>query len=252
MPFAGQLARKINRKSPRKSTENRSPETPRGTQNRLKIASGTLSGHPVACKSVPKASRERLGSVPERPRRAPGVPGGSPRAPRDAIKGALERPGARRGDQNRRQVASGSEKIEFFSHGSFAQAFRSDDSFHDFGQFSVFSQNAKSLFRTTPASKNRGSALRAASLDARLLQPRKTSKIDPKINPKSSKTASRGVSGALFGRLLSLEVTRSSDSGRLGATRAARRATRSDQVGRSGSVGVGRIGQGARIPRVLC
>ena len=126
MPFAGQLARKINRKSMRKSTENRSPETPRGTQNRFKIAPGTLSGQPVACKSVPKASQERLGSVPERPRRAPGVPGGSPRAPCGARKGALERPGARRGDQNRRQVASGSGKIEFSSRCAFAKHRRSD------------------------------------------------------------------------------------------------------------------------------
>ena len=74
-----------------KSTEDRSPEMPRGTQNRLKIAAWILSGDPVACKSVPKASPERLGSVPERPRRPPGVPGGSPRAPRNARKG---RPGA--------------------------------------------------------------------------------------------------------------------------------------------------------------
>ena len=126
MPFADQLAREINRKSSRESIKNRSPETPRGTQNRLKIAPGTLSGHPVASKSVPKASRERLGSVLERPRRAPGVPGGSPRAPRDARKGALERLGARRGDQNRRQVASGNKKFELSWHGSLADRFSVD------------------------------------------------------------------------------------------------------------------------------
>ena len=126
MPFADQLAREINRKSSRESIKNQSQETPRGTQNRLKIASGTLSGHPVASKSVPKASRERLGSVLERPRRAPGVPGGSPRAPRDARKGALERLGARRGDQNRRQVASGNKKFELSWHGSLADRFSVD------------------------------------------------------------------------------------------------------------------------------
>ena len=73
VPFACQLARKINQKTQRKSTEDRSPETPRGNQNRLKIAAWTLSGDPVACKSLLKASPERLGSVPERPRRPPGA-----------------------------------------------------------------------------------------------------------------------------------------------------------------------------------
>ena len=87
-------------KSIKNHGENRSRETPRGTQNRLKIGPGTLSGHPVASKSVPKASRERLGSVPERPRRAAGASGGMPRMPRDARKGALEGLGACRGDQN--------------------------------------------------------------------------------------------------------------------------------------------------------
>ena len=93
MPFADQLAREINRKSSRESIKNQSQETPRGIQNRLKIASGTLSGHPVASKSVPKASRERLGSVLERPRRAPGVPGGQerPGTPEKAPWSAWER-----------------------------------------------------------------------------------------------------------------------------------------------------------------
>ena len=72
------------------------------------------------------ASRKRLGSVLGRPRRALGASGDSPRAPRDARKGARERPGAFRGDQNRRQVASRSEKNVFFSRGSFAQRRRSD------------------------------------------------------------------------------------------------------------------------------
>ena len=39
-----------------------------------KIGPGTLSGHPVASQSVPKASRERLRSVLGRPWRAPGAP----------------------------------------------------------------------------------------------------------------------------------------------------------------------------------
>ena len=126
MPFADQLAREINRKASRESIKNRSPETPRGTQNRLKIAPRTLSGHIMASKSVPKASRERLGSVLGRPRRAPGAPKESLRAPRNVRKGALEHSGAHWDDQNRRQVASGSGKIEFFLRGAFAKHRRSD------------------------------------------------------------------------------------------------------------------------------
>ena len=107
-----------------------------------------------------------------------------------------------------------------------------------------------SIFGFSAKSANPGSALRAASRVARATQPRKTTKIGLKIDPKSLKIVSWGRSGALFSRLWSLEAARSSDSERLGATRATRRATRSDQVGRSGSVGVDRVGQVAREARV--
>ena len=79
----------------------------------------------------------------------------------------------------------------------------------------------------------------------------KNTKIGPKMDPKSSKIASRGRSDDLFGRLWSLEAARSSDSERLGATRSASASDSSDQVGRSGSVGVGRVGQVARGTRDL-
>ena len=69
----GQRARKIDQKSSRTSIESRSRVTHRGTQNRSKIAPGTLSGRPVLSKSVPKASRERFGSVSERPGEAQGA-----------------------------------------------------------------------------------------------------------------------------------------------------------------------------------
>ena len=125
--------------------------------------------------------------------------------------------------------------------------------FVDFCRFSVLLRSLRTLESTAPASKNRGSALRAASRVARARQPRKTIKIGAKINPKSSKIASRGHSGDLFGRLWSLEAARSSDSERLWAIRATRRATRSDQVGRSGSVGVGWVGQVGRSgPKPQC
>ena len=121
----------------------------------------------------------------------------------------------------------------------------------DFRRFSLFRRSLRTLESAASASKNRGSALRAPSRVARAMQPRKTTKTGFKIDPKSSKIASRSVSGALFGRLSSLEAARSSDLERLGATRTTRRATRSDQVGRSGSVGVTRVGQDARGPRSL-
>ena len=120
-PTHSQNQTKITAKIDRKSI----PGDTLGPPKSKKIVSGTLSGHPVASKSVPKASRERRGSVPEHPRRAAGASGGSPRVPRDARKGALERLGARRGDQSRHQVASGSGKIKFSSCCAFAKHCRS-------------------------------------------------------------------------------------------------------------------------------
>ena len=95
-PTHSQNQAKIIAKINRKSIPGDTSGPPKSTQNR----SGTLSGHTMASKSVPKASREGLWSVPEHPRRAAGASGWSLTAPRDARKGALERPGARRGDQN--------------------------------------------------------------------------------------------------------------------------------------------------------
>ena len=50
----------------------------------------------------------------------------------------------------------------------------------------------------------------------------KNTKIGSKIDPKSSKIASRGRSGGLLGRLLSLEAPRSSDAGQCKAQSGAR------------------------------
>ena len=98
MPLAGLRARTFDRKSSRKSIESRYRVTHRGTQNRPKIAPGTLSGRPVLSKSVPKASRERFGSVSERPEEAQGAPKkplwrsrrffGVPGAPRKSLGGS--------------------------------------------------------------------------------------------------------------------------------------------------------------------
>ena len=115
--------------------------------------------------SVRKAFRERLGSVAEHPRRAPGSPGGAPRAARDARKSAEERLGTLRGCQNRRQVAPGSANIELFSRGSFAKRRRSDrpSFFIDFWFFRKVSEPSK-VPRLSAKSRVRPFALRVTSL----------------------------------------------------------------------------------------
>ena len=105
-----------------KTIQNRSRERLRGSQNRLKIGRGPSWDAPWQ----PRAVRERLGSVLGRPRRGPGAPRESPKTLRDARKSVREHPGARRGDQNQPQVASGSEKIAFLSPGSCTKRHRSD------------------------------------------------------------------------------------------------------------------------------
>ena len=194
---------------------------------------------------VSRASRERPGASPApsgsarrvakgdpgRQKGRPGAPGSAPRRPKSTPSRVRER-------KNRVFCVQRIRKAS------------SERFFVDFRRFSLFRRSLRTLESAAPASKNRGSALRAPSRVARAMQPRKTTKIGPKIDPKSSKIASRGRSGDIFGRLWSLEAARSSDSKRLGATRTTRRATRSDQVGRSGSIGVGRVVQVARGTRV--
>ena len=73
MPFAGRLTRKIKRKIiakiDRKSIPGDTSGPPKSIQNR----SGTLSGHTMASKSVPKASREGLWRVSGVSRSIPGA-----------------------------------------------------------------------------------------------------------------------------------------------------------------------------------
>ena len=201
----------------------------------------------MACKSVPKASPERPGSVPERPRRAPGVPEGSPRAPRDARNDALERPGARRGDQNRRQVASGSGKIEFSSCSSFAKHRRSDFSsiFVDFRFFCEVCEPLKVL-RLPVKTEVRLFALRVESLArCNLEKPRKSVPRSTQNRRKSRLEAARATFSVDFCRSKRPGRATRSDSGRFGRLSERLGETKSVEVGRSGSVG---SAQGARIP----
>ena len=74
----------------------------------------------------PRAFQERLRSVLGRPRRAPGASRASAKTSRGARKSAQKHSGARRGNQNRRQVAPGSEKIMLSSPVSCAKLHRRD------------------------------------------------------------------------------------------------------------------------------
>ena len=122
-PARPQNRSKIIAKIDRKSIPGEALGHSKSIENRSRDPLGTLRGAQGRLEGVSGASRERLGSVLGRPRRVPGAPGGSPSVTRDARKSAWERPGARRGGPNRRQVASGNEKIEFSSHGSLADRF---------------------------------------------------------------------------------------------------------------------------------
>ena len=78
----------------KKSSQNCSQDGSWGTQNRLKITPGTLSGCPMVPKSVRKAPGECLGSILGCPRRAPGAPGGSVKSTQNRAWSAQSSPGS--------------------------------------------------------------------------------------------------------------------------------------------------------------
>ena len=80
----------------RKSSEDRPRERSRGTQNRMRIDPGNLSGHPMPPKSVPEASRERPGSVPGASRGVPGTPRDAPGTLPRRLRNALGQHGVSR------------------------------------------------------------------------------------------------------------------------------------------------------------
>ena len=74
-----------------------------------------------------------------------------------------------------------------------------------FGRFSACARNPRTLFRVALVARNR-----VRPLSKRVDQPRRqTSKIMPKINPESLEKRRSGPSGALLGRLWSLEAPES-------------------------------------------
>ena len=233
----------------RRSIPGDAPGHPKSTQNR----SRDHLGRPRVVQERPEGARERLGSVTERPRRPPGGPGESPRATRHARKFALERLGARRGDQNRRQVASEKGKIELSACSAFAKHRRSNFSsiFVDFRFFGEVCEPLKVL-RLPAKTEVRPFALRVESLArCNLEKPIKSV-------PKSTEIVENRVSGPLGRAFQSTFVARSGSVERLGATRGDSDDSASDSErpsgskwvgrGRSGSVGSVRSRVGPRVP----
>ena len=157
---------------------------------------------------------------------------------RDARKGALERLGARRGDQNRRQVASESGKIAFSACSAFAKHRRSAflSIFVDFRFFGEVCEPLKVL-RLPAKTEVRPFALRVESLArCNLEKPRKSIPKSTQNRRKSRLGAARASFSIDFGRSKRLGRATWSNSGRLGRLGERLGATKWVEVGRSGSV----------------
>ena len=132
------------------------PWRPRASRRRL----GSVSG---ASRSVPGAPRERAESRQGQPGTPERAPGSVPRRPKSIPSPVRER-------KNR---------VFFVLR---VREASSEQSFVSFRRFLLFLQSLRTLESAAPASKNRGSALHAPSRVARAMQPRKTTKINPKID----------------------------------------------------------------------
>ena len=122
---------------------------------------------------------------------------------------AQERPRVRRSDQNRRQVVMGSDERD----SSDAWLVREPSLgcfFNETCGFWALSLCVRTLRSTAPASKNEGLAYRSARRGGRTTCPRKTTKIDRKLDPKSIEMGHSGYVEAPK----SIEVGRSGQSKR--------------------------------------
>ena len=147
----------------------------RDTQNRLQISPGRLLGRPMTAKSVLQASRERLGTSPARSRSVRRVlEGGSghQKDRRERFGSVPRRPQSLLSHARKRKKTT-------FCLQSVHEALL-DQFFVNFNGFSICRQSLRTLESTAPASKNKGSALCAASRVAHALQPRKSTKIEPR------------------------------------------------------------------------
>ena len=151
----------------------------------------SLPGYP---KSTPNQPGEALGTphdIQERPAGVPGasghVPGTSqerPESPRRRL-GTPKKPAGKVRDMPRRPKSllshARKRKKTTFCTQSVHEA-SLDHFFVNFGGFWICRQSLRTLESTAPASKNKGSALCAASRVAHALQPRKSTKIGPKTS----------------------------------------------------------------------
>ena len=131
------------------------------SQNSRIRSQGASSGQPKR----PRSSWAQSGASPMRPGSAPG-------SPREAQNVSLRKKDAflkcprASGSAPRQLILTPIRRQEHKNRVLFTRLGRagpSEQLFNDFCRFSFFSQNANSLFRTTPANKNKGLALRAAS-----------------------------------------------------------------------------------------
>ena len=223
----------------RKSIPNRSrelpgaaaPEHPKSTQNRSRDSVGTPRGAQEHSEGIPEASWKHLGAPPARPGIARGVPKSGPgrQEDRPGAPGSAPRPPTSTPSRARAR------KIRFFPARLVCEV--SSQRFSvDFCTFSFFVKSAKSpKYHACQQNQGFGHSHRESRRSRNVASENDENRF--KIEPKSSKIASRALLGALVGRLLPLEATRSSDSVDFCRSKCLRRATRGDQVGRSGSLG---------------
>ena len=123
-------------------------------------------GAQEAPRDHPERSRHAPGSSWDRPGSVPGAPGESPSPAQGARKSAGSAPG--RPKSTPRRLRERKKRVFCVRHvcASFMER-----SFNDVCRFSDFSQNARTLQCTAPASQNQGSTLRAARRSARAMRP---------------------------------------------------------------------------------
>ena len=203
-------------------------------QNRLEIDPGTLSGRPGAqehAEGIPGASWKRLGAPPARP----GIAQRVHKSDLGRQERRLRAPGNASGAPKSTPTHARDRKIELFSRGSFAKRRRSDFP-SIFVDLRFFVKSAKSpKYHACQQNQGFGHSHRESRRSRNVASENDENRF--KIEPKSSKIASRALLGGVVGRLLPLEATRSSDSVDFCRSKCLRRATRGDQVGRSGSLG---------------
>ena len=220
--LASSLAESM-RKSTRTSIPNRpgaAPGHPKSTQNRSRGPLGTPRGAQEHAEGIPGASWKRLGAPPARPRIAQSVH----KSDLGRQERRLRAPGNASGAPKSTPTHARDRKIELFSRGSFAKRRRSDfpSIFVGFWFLCKVCKVSK-VPRLSAKSRVRPFAPRVTSLAQCCLGKRRKSIQNraeivenrvsgPPGRPCRSTFAARGDSVERFRRLLSLEVSPSSDS----------------------------------------